>query len=286
MFRIRYLDILWLLIKCPMTSDMIFRASAGFRIPYASLGNLRNDLTHLHAQGFVGRQQIPSTGRGQKEFLYYPARGIRRLPELRDLSLPDSAFRGFSGSQWHSEATSEFVSHFERCAGELKPRVKSLASIRDGYFSASLQMNTINREQTTSLKPDYTLIAEIDSEVCLLFVEIFNNPALVNPLSPQSVGRSVRFKMAKYRTFQQVLHQHPVVSDLQNQFDCRFQGFRVLMVTTRNETYTNSLVAWAKKDGFQTMFYFASMDDIRSANLFTDTVWSLPNGTKRGLTDT
>jgi hypothetical protein len=266
-----------------MTSEMIFRASKNFRIPYTSLGNLRNDILHLHAQGFIGRQKIPSENRGQKEYLYFPAKGVRRLPELKDLSLPDSAFRGFSGSQWHSEATSEFVSHFERSAGELKPRVKTLAAIRDGYFTATLHMNA--QENTTSLKPDYTLVADINGEVCLLFVEIFNNPALVNPLSPQSVGRSVRFKMSKYKMFQQALQQHPVVADLQSQFNCRFHGFRVLTVTTRSDSHKNSLVAWAKKDGFQTMFYFASMDGIRSANLFGDPVWSLPNGTKRGLTN-
>ena len=284
MLKIRYLDIIWLLIKCPMTSEMIFRASKNFRIPYTSIGNLRNDLLHLHALGFIGRQRIPSTGRGQKEYLYFPAKGVKRLPELSNLSLPDAAFRGFSGSQWHSEAISEFVSHFEKSAGDLKSRVKPLVAIRDGYFVATLRMNTA-QESTTSLKPDYTLVADIDGVVSLLFVEIFNSPALVNPLSPQSVGRSVRFKMAKYKAFQQVLHLHPVVADLQSQFNCRFLGFRVLVVTTKGDAHRNSLVAWAKKDGFQTMFYFAAMDGIRSANLFTAPVWSLPNGMKRGLTD-
>ena len=35
---------------------------------------------------------------GQREYLYFPRKTVRRLPEFSELSLPESAFRGFSGS--------------------------------------------------------------------------------------------------------------------------------------------------------------------------------------------
>ena len=285
MVRSRHLDIIWLLLKSPMDSEMIFRASANFRIPYTSIGNLRNDILLLHEQGFINRQAIPSTSRGQKRFLYFPNKRIKRLPQFSDMYLTNAAFRGFSGSQWHSEATSEFVSYFEHDAGALKPRIKIHASIRDGYFKAPLKVDLHNSEKTTSLIPDYTLVPEIDGEPSLLFLEMFNTPALINPFSPQSVGRSVRFKMFKYKTFRSSLQKHPVIEDLQNQFGHRFHGFRVLMVTTQDDSHLKRLLSCAKKDGYQTMFYFSTMDQIRSSNLFTDNIWSLPNSTQRGLID-
>ena len=275
-------DIIWLLIKAPMTAEMIFRASKSFRIPYTSLGNLRNDLKTLHSKGLLARQEVPSEGRGQKEFLYYPSSRVKRLPAFSGLSLPAATFRGFSGSLWHSEAISDLVSHVERGAGELRPRVRVVASIRDGYFHAPLEVQTSGGTLTTSLKPDHTMVIEMDGEASLFFVEVFNAPSLISPLSPQSVGRSVRFRMTKYKAFQPEFQTHPVCVELQRQLGVLFQGFRVLTVTTR-EGLKENLCSMAREDGYKTMFYFAALEDIQKANLFTDPIWSLPNGESRGL---
>lgn len=283
MLETKTTDIIWLLIRCPMTAEMIFRASRNFRILYRNLGNLRNDLKSLHGKGLLGRQPIPSDGKGQKEFLYFPARTVRRLPEFADMGLPEATFRGFSGPRWHAEATSEFISHFERSAGEIKPRVRILASVRDGYFRASPDIAEEKGGRTTALIPDHTLVAEVDGETCLLFVEVFNSPALHSPLSPQSVGRSVRFRMAKYKAFKTEFRGHPVIRDLELQLGCRFQGFRVLVVAAKGEAQKASLLSLARADGYKTMFYFASLDGVRSANIFTDPVWSLPKGSDCGI---
>ena len=96
MLKSRYLDIIWLLIKTPMTAEMLYRASKNFRIPYTNIGNLRNDVLYLHGQGFIGRQKVPSVSRGQKEYLYYPAKKAKHLPPFSDLGLPEAAFKGFS----------------------------------------------------------------------------------------------------------------------------------------------------------------------------------------------
>ena len=59
MYETKLIDIIWLLLKAPMTAEMIFRFSGNFRIPYSNIGNLRNDLKAMHDKGLLGRQPIP-----------------------------------------------------------------------------------------------------------------------------------------------------------------------------------------------------------------------------------
>jgi len=285
MYNQKLQELVKLLLKCPMTAKMIFIASSNFSYPYRNIGNLRNELKSYFDRGILGRQPIPSTNRGQNEYLYFLARKAKQLPELSDMVLPNATFQGYSGSFWHSAATSEFISHWERSAGEVKPPVKTLVAIRDGYFKAPLDVSFLDSKRTTALLPDYTFVVDINGVPNLIFLEVFNNPALISPLSPQSVGRSVRFKFAKYGQFRHGFQAHQIIRDLQQQLDCCFSGFRVLTVTTRGETHRNSLLAWARKDGYRTMFYFATMNDIRKANLFVEPVWALPNGKHRGLSE-
>jgi hypothetical protein len=57
----------------------------------------------------------------------------------------------------------------------------------------------------------------------------------------------------------------------------------VLVVTTKGEIHKNSLLNCAKTMDCRSMFYFATMEEVKSANLFTDPVFTLPDGQKTGL---
>ncbi|MBN2526973.1 MAG: hypothetical protein JXR76_11320 [Deltaproteobacteria bacterium] len=275
-----------LLIKYPMTASMIFRASRNFKNPYGSIGTLRNELKSLHDGEWIQRQKLPSVRKGEREFIYFPSKKIKRVDCFEEHQLSDATFEGFSGHEWHAEAVSDFMSHVERCAGTIKERVQILCTVQDRYFQQAVHVTFLGDDKQTALEPDHVLVVKIDGAINLLFLELWNQPALANPRKPASISRSIRFRMAKYKSFAGNFRQNHQVRQWETEFRHRFKGFRVLMVTTRGDAPRNRMLSIAKNDGYRSMFYFATMDDIRqSANIFTKPVWHLPNGKVRGLID-
>ena len=269
-----------------MTASMILRASKNFKHPFHSIGTLRNELKSLHNGDWVNRQKIPSITAGEKEFIYFPSKKIKKVDYFEEMLLPDATFEGFSGHKWHAEAISDFMSHFERCAGAIKNRVHILCTVQDRYFQETVDVRFLGESNKVALEPDQVIVAKIDGTINLLFLELWNQPALVNPRKPASISRSIRFRMAKYKGFAGLFRRHSQIRHWETEHQHRFKGFRVLMVTTKGGIQRDSLLSWAKHDGYKSMFYFATMDDIRHAgNLFTKPVWHLPNGKIRGLID-
>ncbi len=279
-------DIIRMLIRYPLTAEQLLRASLSFERPYTNATQLKADLLDLFRRGILNREPIPSTTRGQKQYYYFLKRKARLiLPEVAEIAPRSAVFRGFTESPWHTLATSDFMSHFERSAGELKDRVRVVVPIRPRYFRAKVQVDGPNGLEIVAIEPDYTQVVRFDGEANLFFVEIVNHTAIINPLASQSVTRSFRFKMSKYKALQKVFRGHHIIRSIERSYQCRFKGFRVLVVTTKGEENKHNLLACAKGQGFRKMFYFATMKEVAEGNLFADPVWSLPSGSKRGLLD-
>lgn len=281
---LRNTDIVRLLIRYPMTAEMIFCASRNFEKPYTNYSQVKTDLAELIRRGFLNRQEVPATGRGQKRFLYFLKRKAALLvPEVEDVGRSSAVFRGFTEAPWHTLAVSEFMSRFEASAGQLPGRVKILASIRPRYFEANVVVETARGREATSLVPDYTHIVELDGVFNLLFFELQHKAAVICPVSPQSLNRSFKFKLAKYKAFQRLLQGHHLIQHLQKVLGCRFPGFRVLVATTKSELNRRNLMECAR--GYKKMFYFTTMEEAARMNLFSEPAWSLPAGHKRALLD-
>jgi|GEM_PF-5751891 len=194
------------------------------------------------------------------------------IPEVKDILKKSSVFRGLSDSPWHTLATSKFMSHFEKSAGELKDQVQIVVPIRPRYFRAKVNVVTPQGRENIILEPDYTQVVKINGEANLFFVEIVHHTAVINPMASQSVTRSFRFKMTKYKALQNTFRKHEIIRTIANDYKCSFNGFRVLVVTTRGEENKRNLLACAKKQGHKKMFYFATMEEVGQGNLFRDSV--------------
>jgi len=272
----RHADIVKTLIRGPRTARMLYQSSTNFEIPYPSLWKIQVDLAYLKEQGFLGRQELPTQGPGQNEYLYFLKKKARLIePDVDDISSSSCVLRGLSSSAWHTLATSEFLSHMERSAGEVKDRVRLIASKQDGYFKASLEMKPFDETATTSLKPDYTQVLMIDGVPSLFFVEIQHKAAIINPVARHSVSRSFMYKLAKYKAFQRTYRNHEYIREIQAMYGCGFTGYRVLVVTTKGEDSRQSLLLCAKNNHHGNMFYFTTMEEITKHNMFIDSIWNV-----------
>ncbi len=106
---------------------------------------------------------------------------------------------------------------------------------------------------------------------------------MIHPVKPGSTTRSFVFKLRKYKVFLQTFRKHPLIRRMETLLGKPFPGFRVLVVTTRGELNKSNLLHAAKD--YKKLVYLAKLAEIKAGNLFTDPLWSLPNGEHRGLLD-
>ena len=268
-------DIVKAVIRSPRTARMVYLASAGFECPYTNFTQVKTDLRRMTEEGMLGRVEVPPRRSGRCEFLYHArSKAKRLLPELRPFKSTSAVFR-VPGASEHTLYVSEFVSHLERSAGGLKDRVQILETKRDGCFTAEVQIDTDKGGKTVRLIPDGMFLVDINGTVNLFFLELQNHVRSIDSVSKQSVSKTFREKLMKYKAFQRDYRQHPFVSEAEALYGCRIPGFRVLVVTTKNEMNRERLRACAQSIGYGEMFHFATMEEIRRANVFTDPMWSL-----------
>ena len=271
----RITDLLKTTLRCPRTARMVFLASAGFECPYTNFTQVKTDLKSMADEGVLGRVDVPSRKSGRCEFLYYPkSKAKRLLPELRPFKSTSSLFRP-PGTSEHTLFVSEFVSHFERSAGGLNDRVEILETKKDGNFVSEVIMDADSGGKTVRLIPDSTFLVDIGGTVNLFFLELQNHVRSIASVSKQSVTKTFREKLMKYKAFQRDFRHHPFIHEAEELYGCRILGFRVLMVTTKNELNRDRLVACARSMGYGELFHFATMEAVRQNNVFTDLMWSL-----------
>lgn len=267
----RYIDTIRLLAAwSPLTVEGVFRASRAFEEPFSTLKRCREELQQMHRARLLGREAIPDTGRGQKPFAYYLARGASALaPEVADIPKSNSVFHGLGKSPWHALATGEFWSLFEASAAE-HAEVKVLERIRDRQFVAVLK-------GVGKLVPDGTVLLEINGRRKLLFLELVNETGVINPGAEASRARSLAGKLDKYRAFREVGKTHPTWLHLERAYG-PIGGFQVLVVTTRG----NCQYLLSAAEGSRTMFLFADLNELRADGcLFERPVWWLPRSAWR-----
>ncbi len=272
----RDIDVVKAVIRSPRTAKMIFIASSFFDSPYTNFTQVKADLKNMTIEGYLTRFALSSEKEGRREMLYLPTRKASELvPELAELPKNSVMFRIPKRFDDHSRAIMEIVSLFERSAGELKDRVEILEVKRDGYFHAKVELKVEGSYRTIGLKPDYTILAELDGKVSLFFLELENRPRSVESVTPQSINKTFKEKLMKYKAFQSNFKRHSFIKEAGEIYGCLVPGFRVLIVTTKNEMNRNRLVTCARSMGYGEMFHFATIEEMRQANVFTDLIWSL-----------
>jgi hypothetical protein len=275
MTRARDTDIVKAVLRSPRTARMIYLASAGFECPYTNFTQVKADLRRMTDDGALGRVEVPPQRSGRCEFLYYPkSKAKRLLPELRPFKSTSAVFR-VPGTSEHSLFVSEFVSHLERGAGGLADRVEILETKRDGCFTAKVLLDADNGEKPVRLIPDNTFLADIGGTVNLFFLELQNHVRSIESSTKQSISKTFQEKLMKYKAFQRDFRQHPFVREAEELYGCRIPGFRVLIVTTKNELNRDRLVTCARSMGYGELFHFATIEEVRRNNVFTDPMWSL-----------
>ena len=268
-------DIVKAVLRTPRTARMIFLASSVFELPYTNFTQVKTDLRRLTEDGVLGRVEVPGEKSGRNEFLYYVKSGAKRLlPELKVFKAGSAMFR-LPGTSPHSLYTAEFLSHFEQSAGAHRERVEILETIRDGRFSAKVELTTAEENRVARLIPDLTVLAEIDGKLNLFFLELQNHVRSIEAVTADSISKTFREKLMKYKAFQREFRSHSFIHDAEAIYGCRIPGFRVLIVTTKSEMNRNRLLSCARAMGYGEMFHFATLDEVRQSNVLTDPMWSL-----------
>lgn len=249
----------------PLTVDDVFRASRAFAEPFSNLKRCREELHEMHRARLLGRAAIPDTGRGQKPFAYYLARGAMTLvPAVADIPKSNTVFHGLGKNPWHALATGEFWSLFEGWAAE-HAEIKIVERIRDRQFIA-------NVENHGKLIPDGTVLVDINGRRKVFFLELVNETGVINPGAEASRPRSLTGKLERYRAFRESRKNHPTWHRLEKAYG-PIGGFQVLVVTTRG----NCEYLISAAEGSKTMFLFAQLEELRSGGcLFDEPIWWLP----------
>jgi hypothetical protein len=213
----------------------------------------------------LGRTPVPGGGRGQKILAYHLSRHAASLaPEVAEIPKSNSVFHGLGPNPFHALATGEFWSLFESHAAQ-HSEVRILERIRDRQFVAPL-------DNHPRLVPDGTVLVEVNGRRKVVFLELVNSTAIVNPGAEASRARSLEGKLSKYRAFRQVARMHSTWAFLERVYGT-IGGFQVLVVSTRR----NCQYLMTAAEGSKTMFLFGDLIDINaSTDLFTDPVWWLP----------
>jgi hypothetical protein len=283
MTRVNETYILRLLLDAPMTSEWLLYASALFPKPYRSLSRVREVLAELTERGLLRRAPMLETHQGQRRWLYYLAPAAKRLlPELGELPASAGPFQRPRDPQAHALALAEFVAHLYRSAGQSGGRARLLVSLRDGMLRAEVDLAEARGKHQRQVVPDHTALVEIDGRPQLLLVELQNRGAVILPASAQSVSRSFRFKLVKYKAWLASFRQHSIIEQMVAAYG-PLTGFRVLVITTRGEANRRNLLSAASS--YAKLFYFTTLEAVRQANLLLDPIWELPNGTVRAIAD-
>lgn len=275
MTRSRDTYIVKAVLRSPRTARMVYLASVGFEYPYTNFTQVKTDLRRMTDDKLLGRVEVPPQRSGRCEFLYYVrSKAKHLLPELRPFKSTSAVFR-VPGTSEHSLYVSEFVSHLERSAGGLKDCVEILETKQDGCFVAKISMDIDNGERVVRLIPDGTFLVDIGGKVNLFFLELQNRVRSIESATKQSVSKTFQEKLMKYKSFQQDFRKHPFVREAEELYGGRIPGFRVLIVTTKNELNRNRLVTCARAMGYGELFHFATIEEVRKNNVFIDPIWSL-----------
>jgi len=271
----RYTDNIKAVIRCPRTTKMIFRASANYSKPYKNIKLVGTDLLKLYKSGFLKRQELPSIGQGKKEFIYCPAPKAKfYVPELEDIHYRNPIYRGITErSPWHSIATSDFISEIERSSGDYKDRIKMLTMLRPREFEAKVTVKSRRGEDKTKLIPDYTLVIEVDGTPKLFFVEVQIQTPVIIPISDNSISRSFQYKLTRYKVFNIHFRTHPIIKAWEEDFNCQFDDFQVMIVTTRGEQHLRNLMRANKNPSYKNMFLFTTTKTIADKNIFLQPIW-------------
>ncbi|MDD9944232.1 MAG: hypothetical protein OXU20_24530 [Myxococcales bacterium] len=265
----RHRDIIGLLLRwAPLTAEGIWRASRAFPMPFTSIAKCRAELAEMYRSGLINRAPIPDTGTGQKPYAYFLRRGAAVLvPEVQAVPHSNSLFSGLSRDPFHALAVGEFGSLVEAHAAE-HDGVRLLEHVRDRQWSAPIDFGPAGVKQ---LIPDHTMLLDVAGKRRVLFLELVNRTAVINPGCARSVARSFAFQLEKYRRFNTERRNHPLWKEMERYYG-HIGGFQVLVVTLRDNVQT--LIAAARET--RSMFLFAGLDDLGAANLFGDPVWWRP----------
>lgn len=249
----------------PMTAESIYRASLAFDVPFASLRQCREELRKMLVAGLLGRCPVPGTGRGQKPFAYHLShRACAVVPDTAMIPRSNAVFQGLDRNPWHALAVSEFWSLFEASVGR-REKFRVLERIRDRQFVAPLPTHS-------KIVPDGTVLLDVAGRRKILFLELVNETAIINPGAEATRARSLFDKLARYRVFRGVRGKHPTWKLLEKAYGV-IHGFQVLVVTTRPNT--RHLISAA--EGSNTMFLFAELAELRAAECILEApVWWLP----------
>ncbi|OGF16685.1 MAG: hypothetical protein A2509_00220 [Candidatus Edwardsbacteria bacterium RIFOXYD12_FULL_50_11] len=262
------------LLKYPLTADLLRVISQAWDTPYRSRSRARSDLAAMVQDGYLGRQPVATTRPGQREYLYFLQPKARLIvPEIEHVAKKTSVFRGFSeSSPTHLLAVSQFCACLERSAGEA--RVPIVGVRRPHHFRVSIVASTRRGQERVSLIPDYTFVVPVGVHHEALFLELQNRTAAIMPVRDES-GRSLRFKLAKYRAFAATFRQHFAVQELEAQLGVKLTGFRVLVVTTGDDNTLRALMRANQQRGFDHLFWFSTTAKTAVDNIFTAPIWSL-----------
>jgi len=272
------------LLKYPLTAEMLMGASHAWGHPFRSMSRVRETLKSMFDDGYINRQELPLLGQGRSRYLYFlKPKAALIVPEVKAAPRHHALFRGLVEAPYHTLAASEFCAHLERSAGESGGRVEVLATLRPREFTAKVTVTTRAGEDATRLVPDYTQVVAVDGRPRLFFVEIQNNTPLIMPVGADSVTRSFRYKLTRYKSWITRFREDHQVQQLERAFACRFDGFQVLIVTTRGAANMRSLMQASTSRAHDGLFLFTSLDHARAGNVFTQEIWFQSSGKIRSL---
>ena len=279
MIPMRSIDIITSLLRYPLTAEMLLKASKAWKRPYTNASQVKKDLKLLKDEKLLGRQEIPSIGSGRSAFLYYlKPSACNLIPGLHTINRSNALFRGFTEAPWHTLAASEFCAELERSAGECREEVKILATLRPRQFEAKVTTKTRRGDHLTSLIPDYTQVISIKGKPHLFFLEIQNRTPVIMPVGERSLSRSFQFKLTRYKAFAWHFREHPLVQMFERTFDCRFDYFQVLVVTTRGAAHLRNLMTANRGPEYDPMFLFTTMREASRGNVISTKIWHLSSG--------
>ncbi len=271
----RRTEIVEALAKYPLTAPLLLELSAAFAAPLRSLRRAREVLLELHRGGYVERQPLASTRRGEPEQLYFLTRKARRFaPFVAELSTHNAVFRGLAdGTEIHDLAAVQVAVLIEKAAAALPGRARVLQVVRPGHFRVPIEIQVRHgrpeerRSTRRLLIPDMVFVLELDGRRELVCLELQHHAPVIVGAAGQE--RSFRHKLYRYRELFRRAGEFAEVQRLERLFGRL--NHRLLVVTTRGPAHLANLIGTA---GQQKRVLFATLEDLAGAgNILANSCW-------------